>query len=167
MKKKILSLAIALGLIAVIALPMTAWAATTDIEGSLGITATLNAPSLSSFTTFTVGDNTGSATAGSVITSGTTSWALTVADAKTNNNGKMTVNGENSSGAIKLTNAIQVGMTAPTVGAISEYQTALQGASGYSDNGTFSIPLFFKQTIVTDDTAGSYKITLTYTLTPS
>jgi hypothetical protein len=168
MKKRILSIALILALIAALAAPLAVYAAnTTEIDGILGSTATLNAPTVATFTTFAVGDNSGSATAGSVVTSGTNSWTLTVADAKSNNNGKMTVGGTDDAGAIKLTDPLLVGITSGSVGTISSYESALQAAGGYGANGTFSIPLFFKQTIVTGDPAGSYKITLTYTLTPS
>ena len=129
-------------------------------------TATLNAPSDATFTTFAVGENTGSATAGSILATGD-GWTLTVADAKSNNNGKMTVGGADDAGAIKLTDPLLVGMTSGSVGTISSYQSALQAAGGYGANGTFNIPLFFKQTVSAGDIAGTYKIVLMYTVTPS
>jgi hypothetical protein len=129
-------------------------------------TATLNAPSGATFATFTVGVNTGSAlTPGTVDASGP-GWTLTVEDTKLNNKGKMTVGGEDGSGAIKLTDPILVGMTSGSVSTISSYQSALQAASGYGTTGSFSMPLHFEQIITAGDKAGIYKITLVYTVTP-
>lgn len=168
MKKRIIALSMALALMAILAAPLAASAEThgTDINATLGSTFTLTAPSAASFSTFIVGDNTGSATAGSVAATGTTGWTLSVADNKTNTTGFMTIGGDDDTGH-KLANPIQVGMTSGTVGTIGAYQTALQESTGYGQNVTFSIPLSLKQTIVAGDKAESYKITLTYTATPS
>lgn len=69
-----------------------------------------------------------------------------------------------------LADYIQVGMTAPVAGniatSIGDYSTALGGAGGYGETGTFSIPLYANQTVVGTDAAGSYSISLTYTATP-
>jgi hypothetical protein len=169
MKKRIIALSMALALMAVLAAPLAALADTgvTDINATLGSTFTLIAPSDASFSTFVVGTtNTGTSTAGSVEATGTAGWTLTVTDEKSLTTGYMTIGGADDVSK-RLTNPIQVGMTAGTVGTIGAYQTALTEATGYGTNTTFSIPLFLKQTIVGGDAAGSYKITLTYTATPS
>ena len=53
-----------------------------------------------------------------------------------------------------------------TFGDIVAYETALQGLGGYGGVGTFSIPLYIKQTVANTDPPGAYSITLTYTTTP-
>lgn len=132
-------------------------------------TATLTAPYGAEFTggNLIVGDNLGTSTAGSVAATGTSGWTLDVADTKTETTGFMTIGGDDDASK-KLANPIQVGMTAGNEGNIASYQNALQAdtADGYGANGTFSIPLYFKQTIIANDKAGAYKITLTYTVTP-
>jgi hypothetical protein len=127
-------------------------------------TATLTAPDDAVFATFVVGDNTGTATAGKVEATGT-GWTLTVDDAKIITNGFMTVSGEDNASK-SLANPIKVGVTSEAVGTISDYQTALQGLSGYGQSVTFNIPLYFEQNISVGDRHGEYKITLVYTVTP-
>jgi hypothetical protein len=167
MKKRILGISMALVLIAVMALPMAVLAQSTDdtdIIGTLGADFTLVAPTNFTWSAFVVGTNTGSATAGSISTN-TTGWTLTVADAKTNTNGYMTIDGLDVADT-NLTNDIQVGMTAPTVSTIATYEDQLQAVGTYGDPGTFSIPLFGRQVVTLDDAAETYQITLTYTATP-
>jgi hypothetical protein len=121
----------------------------------------LTAPSAFTWSdSFGVGANTGSATTGSVVSSGATAgWTLSVAD---HNAGAGT--GHMMTGTTPLAAAIQVGMSSGS-GTIEEYQTALQNATGYSQaNGTFNIPLYASQTVATTDAPGAYSITLDYTL---
>lgn len=166
MKKKILLIAMALALIAVLAAPLTASAETTVVSGSFDASSTFTQPGGVSLT-LAVGDVTGNSSTPGSIDTNTSGWTLSVADAKTYNNGYMTVGGTDSAGAVKLGSAIQVGTTAVTVGTIAAYQTALQAQAGYGvPTSTYSIPLYVKQTVSETDQAGSYSITLTYTFTP-
>jgi len=127
---------------------------------------TLTAPTAFMWSSFVVGTNAGSATPGTVVSSGAKSWTLGVADADTGTNSGYMVNG-----TTKLTDAIQVGLTAPaagtTTGTIAAYALALTGSTGYGTSASFDIPLYANQTIETTDAPGSYSITLNYTLTPT
>lgn len=127
---------------------------------------TLTAPTAFTWSTFVVGANAGSATLGTVVSSGAKSWTLSVADANNGINSGYMLNG-----STKLTDAIQVGLTPPsagtTTGTIAAYALALTGSTGYGTSASFNIPLYANQTIETTDAPGSYSITLNYTLTPT
>jgi hypothetical protein len=141
-------------------------AATATVTGA---SVTLTAPTAFTWSTFAVGANAGSAaTPGTVVSSGATSgWSISVADADTATNSGYMVDG-----TTKLTDAIQVGLTAPaagtTTGTIATYSAALNSSAGHGQtDGTFDIPLYANQTLVTTDAPGPYTITLNYTLTAS
>jgi hypothetical protein len=130
---------------------------------------TLTAPTAFTWSTFAVGANAGSAaTPGTVVSSGATSgWSISVADADTATNSGYMVDG-----TTKLTDAIQIGLAAPsagtTTGTIATYSAALNSSAGHGQtDGTFDIPLYANQTLVTTDAPGPYTITLNYTLTAS
>jgi len=125
---------------------------------------------------FEVGTNTGSAATAGTVTSGNDSWTLSVAD---NNTSVPVTEGYMTSGGgytVPLGSPIQVGMTAGTVGTISNYQGEIQnnpvGSNPnyglYQGQGTVtdSIPLCASQVASANDAAGSYSITLNYTLSP-
>lgn len=141
-------------------------AATATVTGA---SVTLTAPTAFTWSTFAVGANAGSAaTPGTVVSSGATSgWSISVADADTATNSGYMVDG-----TTKLTDAIQIGLTAPsagtTTGTIATYSAALNSSAGHGQtDGTFDIPLYANQTLVTTDAPGPYTITLNYTLTAS
>ena len=141
-------------------------AATATVTGA---SVTLTAPTAFTWSTFTSGANAGSAaTPGTVVSSGATSgWSISVADADTATNSGYMVDG-----TTKLTDAIQIGLTAPsagtTTGTIATYSAALNSSAGHGQtDGTFDIPLYANQTLVTTDAPGPYTITLNYTLTAS
>jgi hypothetical protein len=165
-KKGILGFSMVLALTVVMALPMAASAETggTVISGTLANTATLIVPDNITFTTFTVGTNTGSsAYAGSVVAN-VAGWSLAVSDTKSSYKGYM-----RKSDGTNLADQIQVGMTAGTVTTIPLYEAQLKAAtvSGYGAAGTFSIPLYVSQTVVPEAKGGTYTITLTYVATPA
>jgi hypothetical protein len=126
--------------------------------------ATITKPPNVNLGALIVGANPGNAM-GSV-TANTTGWTLTVQDAKTNNKEYMTVDGEDTSGAIKLSAKMQFGNDGMTFGDLGAYQSALQSSAGYGAVGTFEIPFFVKQMVTSSDKVGSYKITITFTATP-
>ena len=141
-------------------------AATATVTGA---SVTLTAPTAFTWSTFAVGANAGSAaTPGTVVSSGATSgWSISVADADTATNSGYMVDG-----TTKLTDAIQIGLTAPsagtTTGTIATYSAALNSSAGHGQtDGTFDISLYANQTLVTTDAPGPYTITLNYTLTAS
>jgi hypothetical protein len=141
-------------------------AATATVTGA---SVTLTAPTAFTWSTFAVGANAGSAaTPGTVVSSGATSgWSISVADADTATNSGYMVDG-----TTKLTDAIQIGLAAPsagtTTGTIATYSAALNSSAGHGQtDGTFDIPLYANQTLVTTDAPGPYTITLNYTLTAS
>jgi hypothetical protein len=171
MKKRLLVLLSVLAVVALMTLPITVLAATpiattTDITGTQGSTFGFTAPSGISLPAFAVGNNTGSSVTPGSIATNAAGWTLTVADAKANHTNHMTIGGADNGSATFLAAVIQVGMTS-TVNTIAAYQTALQGSGGYGAvTGSFSIPLYVNQVVAITDTAGVYKITLTYTATP-
>ncbi len=166
MKKRILALSTVLALVSLIAAPMAVLAVTggTVISGTIANTADLTVPTNISFGTFAIDNNTGSATAGSVVANAA-GWTLTVADIKTTNTDYMTKNG--SSDTVKLAQPLLVGTTVNNCGTIAAYQALLLAEGTYGDAGTFSIPLYVSQVVGTGDAAGAYSITLTYTVTPA
>ncbi len=134
--------------------------------------ASITAPTSFSWSpAFGVGGNTGSAATPGLITSGNDSYSLTVSDANSGTN-----TGYMISSGTPLTDLIQfyiatISSSTPA-DTISNYQSNLQGSSGYNayqgqGNETFSIPLYAYQYVEKTDVTGTYSITLNYTLTPS
>ena len=163
MKKRILVFSMVLALTAVMAMPTAAGAGDTVISGTIETTATLIVPTDITFTTFTTGTNTGSSgTAGSV-SANAAGWTLTVSDAKETTESGFMIRSDGTN----LGSKIQVGMTAETVTTIALYQAQLLAVGTYSTTSPFSIPLFAKQIVATDDLPGVYSITLTYEVTPA
>ena len=155
-----------LSLISVMAFPIVTSADTagTTISGTITSTATLTKPSDVNLGTLHVGVNSGSSTAGSVVANGT-GWTLTVSDTKTATKGYMTVGGTDV--GAELANPLTVCKTVNgSYSTIADYQSDLQGSSGYGQATTFNIPLFVKQTVLASDGAGTYQITLTFIVTP-
>ncbi len=129
--------------------------------------AVLTAPAPISLGTFIVGDNKGHSNPIGSVVADTAGWTLTVADAKANHNGYMTIGGSDNGSDIALAAAITVSTSDTGYSTIAAYQIALQGSGGgYGVVGTFNIPLFVKQAVAITDAKGSYKISLTYTATP-
>lgn len=166
MKKKILFMAVALALVAVLAVPFSVSAASTDITGSITVTLTLTAPGNITLGELALGQNVGIAAPGSVV-SNRAGWTLSVVDSKINNNGYMTVGGEDSPSAVKLAGPLAYDIMGQWAGSVITYQSSFEFLSGYGQVGTCSIPLKVEQNVVGSDAAGSYKITLTYTVTPA
>jgi VCBS repeat-containing protein len=195
MKKRIIGVSMALVLIAVMAIPMAAYAgSTTAIEGLLGDappSVTLNAPTGPLALTLVNGPSTArqivavldSGSNGSVSVSniGSYTYDLTVT---ANNSGKLTNGGE------ALTNTLMIATGQDGVAALGEMANAAGLASGaYASPGTkvvaltgsaqsigsgltatsIALGLVAFQKINAEEThnAGTYSLTLTYAYTPS
>ena len=179
MKKRILALAAVLVLVAVLAVPMAAFAADVTVSGtvpSVLSTLTMTVPGPINTWSLTdwnggsggwmyVGLNYGKATDGSMLytqgNDGVTGWGITVA-----------VNG----GYIGPTTYAQMwsGVWLPTPIQLSNdgatfYQFALASQFSYSGttDGTTPLYLYAEQQVNTTDAAGAYGLVVVYTLTPT
>ena len=157
MKRLIISLAVALMMVAVMAVPvMAAETGDTSVEGTLGAVLEVTVPASITFATFEVGEMTAASEADAlkITCNNPSGWDLKV---KSNNeNGKM----KGDSTAIELGAVLLVSagdLTDVTV------TTAEQVVQTSPVPGEWSGQISLKQTVAVTDPADTYRITLTFT----
>jgi hypothetical protein len=121
----------------------------------------VTAPSAINLNVLVVGQTTTgySVTSGSVV-SNYANWSVSATDApggtKTTNYGYMTTNADGSGS--KLTDAFQVGKVS------GNYYASNSPGVTYTGAGNGSLPFYVSQSVVPSDAAGSYTITITFTI---
>ncbi len=158
---RILTIAGALALVAVLAMPMAAMAAendSTEVSGDISVELELTAPGDIDLGTMTIaGANAADATAGSVKCNSSLGYTVTVKSDKTD--------GIMASGSYALANALQVttGSFGPGAVTTTDPTAAIVDTSA---PGITAINLHVSQAIVyADAAANNYGLTLTYTAT--
>lgn len=158
MKKRILTLALVLALLAVLATPMAVLAQTTDVGGNVISGYTFTPP-----TAIAMGNLAPSATPhldsstdGSLVGNNTNGYTVTGIDAKGTNTGKM-VSGSNVLAAV-----LQIGPSAASVGPADAAQSFVDTAAPTNT----TVELHVSQVVAyTDPVATGYTITITFTVT--
>lgn len=150
-KRRIIIIAALAALAALLAVPALALGGnTTTVSGTLNATISVTAPDNINFSTFAVGTNTASSLDGDVSVTGATQWQVTAKDEKTTDAGFMTKTGG------KLTNKLQISKDN------SNYYTADTGIT-YNNPGENDLDLYVNQVVTSQDPAGTYSITITFT----
>ena len=180
MKKRILVLSLVLALVVALVAPTAALAqgagtgtGTTLVSGDIEYHYTITVPdpiTLGPFVAATDYEVTGKSVTVSTNDGSTSVCGITVKDAKTNKAGYLTLNGVDASDAVALNNQLKVkggniGIYAALGGTGSENELrASNTAKGEASMTDFAV----KQTIAAGDlskTAGTYKLTMTFTAT--
>jgi len=176
MKKRILAIAGILTIVAILAVPFASLAATgtTEISGSINAVLQIQAPSAISLGTggvMAAGDNTGTSSDGNVNCNNAAGYTLTVADAMAAIGGHAkdsSITGYmwtgNADGkTLKLAGPLQVAVPSllPLTAITSQQTAKTTSVPSYNDAFTLNI----KQPVTNTDPAGSYQITLIFTVT--
>ncbi|MDO8491820.1 MAG: hypothetical protein Q7T04_07390 [Dehalococcoidia bacterium] len=182
MKKRILSLAMALAMLAVLVMPMAAFAAvdSTTVTGNIVAAVEVTAPSAISMGSLTASKTGSSVTQGNVYA--TVPWTLTLAASRVGDYGTTPESfawvSLNNAGTTKLVNPLGIGTTAGSivsltvtnvVGSVLDYQAQLQAQTNYGAVvGSWAIPLYINQIVAAGDvTVGAYSVVVTYTAAAS
>ena len=157
MAKRILTIAMALAIIAAMALPMAVSAAepSTVITGSILSSYTFTAPGAIDLGDMT-GTVTGSGSGGKLTGNNPLGYTVTAIDAKVTNKGFMV------SGTTPLSFKFKIGATAGTVAdADDEDITLLHTTTPGTDT---PVPFYVSQEVGANETPGDYQITITFTI---
>ena len=155
MKRRILSISMALALVVILAAPLGAFAADTVVTGNVVVGYSFTPPSAISLGNMTPGTTATGNNSGSLNGNGAGGYTVTAIDAKTPNTGYMV------SGANVLQNKFRIGATSGSVDTADVARTLLDTAGP----GTSSVPLYVSQQVsFSDPLASNYSITITYTV---
>jgi hypothetical protein len=156
MKRIILSISMALALVAVFAAPPAALAADTVVSGNVVVGYSFTPPTAISLGDMNPGTTATGNSAGSLSGNNALGYSVKAIDAKGTNTGLMV------SGAHVLTNKFKIGATSGSVANADVERTLLSTGAA----GTDAVPLYVSQQVVlADPVASNYSITITYTVT--
>lgn len=158
MKKKILAIALALALLAVLVAPLAAFASdgTTTITGDVTSGYSFTPPAAISLGSMSPSAPAANNSSGTLNGNNASGYTVTAVDASTTNTGYMV------SGTNVLQNYFMIGKDTSSLAAADTAQTLLNSTAA----GSNPVPLYVSQTISPSDAiATGYSITITFTVT--
>ncbi len=163
MKIKILSISLALALIAILVAPLTVLAqgtvsANTTITGTVGAAITVTAPLAINLPPLVPGTTVSTPPQTVTVVSNTAGWTLTVVDSGAN------PDGQTSNGNTVLANAMLV--DGGDNGAPASLKTPVTLESSGAAGGASLNDIVFSQQVAANASPGTYSITVTFTANP-
>jgi len=164
LKKVIFSSVIAMVLVSVLMMPLTAGAANTDVttlSGTVGSSISVTSPETIVMPSLVAGTNVESTAQTVIVETNTTGWSLYVTD----------TSGDEQNGSLSKADGTDMGNPLEIKGGdISGYMYLSSSSQPLKNGGTPGTTnledIFFRQQVPSNAATGEYSITLTFTATP-